>query len=375
MSRESKSLVKEEQITGLKQDEQYKRWITDVSRRFKSSQIKAAIKVNDEMLRFYWALGRDISHMSQHYGYGSGFYKQISADLSRMLPDVKSFSATNLRYMVWFYELYQNLPQVGENSKQDRILPQLGVKSDEIQDNEIFLIPWGHQKLIIDKCKGNRDKALFYVHKTLENSWSRAVLLNFFDTDLFERQGKAITNFAHTLPEPLSDLAQQITKDPYTFDFLTLTERYEEKELKQALIGNIERFLMELGRGFAYMGREYRLEVGSEERFIDMLFYHTGLHCYVVIEVKVQKFDPADLGQLGFYVSAVNHILKKDGDNPTIGLLVCKTKDDVVAQYTLEGTNLPLGISEYELSKLYPVDFKSSLPNIEEIEAELSRDL
>ena len=196
-------------------------------------------------------------------------------------------------------------------------------------------------------------------------------MLNFLDTDLFERQGKAITNFAHTLPEPLSDLAQQITKDPYNFDFLTLTERYEEKELKQAWIGNIERFLMELGKGFAYMGREYRLEVGGEERFIDMLFYHTGLHCYVVIEVKVQKFDPADLGQLGFYVSAVNHILKKDGDNPTIGLLVCKTKDDVVAQYTLEGINLPLGISEYELSKLYPADFKCSLPTIAEIEGEL----
>ena len=164
MSRESKSLVKEEHITGLKQDELYKRRITDVSRRFKSCQIKAAIKVNDEMLRFYWALGRDISHMSQQYDYGSGFYKQISADLSSMLPDVKSFSATNLRYMVWFYELYQNLPQVGVNSKQDRTLPQVGVKSDEIQNNGIFLIPWGHQKLIIDKCKGNRDKALFYVH-------------------------------------------------------------------------------------------------------------------------------------------------------------------------------------------------------------------
>ena len=371
MRKKSKSLVEDEQIIGMMQDDQYKRWITDVSRRFKSSQIKAAIKVNDEMLRFYWSIGRDISHMSHQYGYGSGFYKQISADLSRMLPDVKSFSATNLRYMVWFYELYQTLPQPGVKSEQDKNLPQVGVNSDENQNDWIFLIPWGHQKLIIDKCKGNRDKALFYVHKTLENSWSRAVLLNFLDTDLFERQGKAITNFEHTLPEPLSDLAQQIIKDPYNFDFLTLTERYEEKELKQALIGNIERFLMELGKGFAYMGREYRLEVGNEERFIDMLFYHTGLHCYVVIEVKVQKFDPADLGQLGFYVSAVNHILKKDGDNPTIGLLVCKTKDDVVAQYTLEGTNLPLGISEYELSKLYPVDFKSSLPTIDEIEGKV----
>lgn len=393
MSKESKSLVKGEQITGLMQDDQYKHWITDVSRRFKNSQIKAAIKVNDEMLRFYWSIGRDISHMSQQYGYGSGFYKQISADLSRMLPDVKSFSATNLKYMRYFFELYST-----EQSHQQLADDSLGPNRQQLADDfpeaneqpagnnlevavnasvtqEICLIPWGHNILILDKCKGNRDKALFYVHKTLENSWSRAVLLNFLDTDLFERQGKAITNFEHTLPEPLSDLAQQIAKDPYNFDFLTLTERYEEKELKQALIGNIERFLMELGKGFAYMGREYRLEVGNEERFIDMLFYHTGLHCYVVIEVKVQKFDPADLGQLGFYVSAVNHILKKDGDNPSIGLLVCKTKDDVVAQYTLEGTNLPLGISEYELSKLYPVDFKSSLPNIEEIEAELSRDL
>ena len=380
MCKESKSLVEDEQIIGLMQDDQYKRWITDVSRRFKSSQIKAAIKVNDEMLRFYWSLGRDIVEMKAESRWGTAFFEVLSKDITQIIPDSKGFSPRNLRYMRDYYVLFNSakefLPQVVAKSDQAKSLPQLGVKSESVSvSDEIFLIPWGHIRTIIDKCKGNRDKALFYVHKTLENSWSRAVLLNFLDTDLFERQGKAITNFAHTLPEPLSDLAQQITKDPYTFDFLTLTERYEEKELKQALIGNIERFLMELGKGFAYMGREYRLEVGNEERFIDMLFYHTGLHCYVVIEVKVQKFDPADLGQLGFYVSAVNHILKKDGDNPTIGLLVCKTKDDVVAQYTLEGTNLPLGISEYELSKLYPVDFKSSLPNIEEIEAELSRDL
>lgn len=380
MSKESKSLVKDEQIAGMKQDDQYKRWITDVSRRFKSSQIKAAIKVNDEMLRFYWSLGRDIVEMKAESQWGIAFFEVLSKDITQIIPDSKGFSPRNLRYMRDYYVLFNSakefLPQVVAKSDQAKSLPQLGVKSEGVSVfDEIFLIPWGHIRTIIDKCKGNRDKALFYVHKTLENSWSRAVLLNFLDTDLFERQGKAITDFAHTLPEPLSDLAQQITKDPYNFDFLTLTERYEEKELKQALIGNIERFLMELGKGFAYMGREYRLEVGNEERFIDMLFYHTGLHCYVVIEVKVQKFDPADLGQLGFYVSAVNHILKKDGDNPTIGLLVCKTKDDVVAQYTLEGTNLPLGISEYELSKLYPVDFKSSLPNIEEIEAELSRDL
>lgn len=376
MSIKSKSLVEDEQSIGLMQDDQYKRWITDVSRRFKSSQIKAAIKVNDEMLRFYWSLGRDIVEMKAESRWGTAFFEVLSKDITQIIPDSKGFSPRNLRYMRDYYVLFNSakefLPQVVAKSDQAKSLPQLGVKSEGVSvSDEIFLIPWGHIRTIIDKCKGNRDKALFYVHKTLENSWSRAVLLNFLDTDLFERQGKAITNFEHTLPEPLSDLAQQITKDPYNFDFLTLTERYEEKELKQALIGNIERFLMELGKGFAYMGREYRLEVGNEERFIDMLFYHTGLHCYVVIEVKVQKFDPADLGQLGFYVSAVNHILKKDGDNPTIGLLVCKTKDDVVAQYTLEGTNLPLGISEYELSKLYPVNFKCSLPTIAEIEGEL----
>ena len=376
MSIKSKSLVEDEQSIGLMQDDQYKRWITDVSRRFKSSQIKAAIKVNDEMLRFYWSLGRDIVEMKAESRWGTAFFEVLSKDITQIIPDSKGFSPRNLRYMRDYYVLFNSakefLPQVVAKSDQAKSLPQLGVKSEGVSvSDEIFLIPWGHIRTIIDKCKGNRDKALFYVHKTLENSWSRAVLLNFLDTDLFERQGKAITNFEHTLPEPLSDLAQQITKDPYNFDFLTLTERYEEKELKQALIGNIERFLMELGKGFAYMGREYRLEVGNEERFIDMLFYHTGLHCYVVIEVKVQKFDPADLGQLGFYVSAVNHILKKDGDNPTIGLLVCKTKDDVVALYTLDGTNLPLGISEYELSKLYPVNFKCSLPTIAEIEGEL----
>lgn len=173
------------------------------------------------------------------------------------------------------------------------------------------------------------------------------------------------------MPAPQGELAQQITKDPYTFDFLAIREKYEEEELKDALIANIEKFLLELGRGFAYMGREFRLEVGNEEKFMDMLFYNTNLHCYIVVEVKITKFKAADLGQLGLYVSAVNHILKKDADNPTLGLLICKSKDDIVAQYSLESSAVPIGISEYELSKVYPVDFKSSLPTIEEIEESL----
>ena len=229
-------------------------------------------------------------------------------------------------------------------------------------------IPWGHLRCIIDSCKGNAKKAIFFINETLEHNWSRPVLLNFLDTDLYERQGKSITNFTNTLPAVQGELAQQITKDPYTFDFLKLREKYDERDLKEALITNIEKFLLELGRGFAYMGREFRLEIGKEEKFMDMLFYNTNLHCYVVVEVKISKFKAGDLGQLGLYVSAVNHILKKDVDNPTIGLLICKSKDNIVAQYSLESSALPIGISEYELSKLYPSDFKSSMPTIEEIE-------
>lgn len=235
----------------------------------------------------------------------------------------------------------------------------------------VFRIPWGHNRTIIDKCKNNVDKALFYVRKTLENNWSRDVLVNFLDTDLFERQGKAITNFANTLPSVQGDLAQAITKDPYNFDFLTLREQYDEKELKDALINKVNNFLIELGTGFAYMGREVRITVGEVEKFIDMLFYNTQRHCYVVVEIKTGKFDSSYAGQLGTYVVAINHQMKTENDNPTLGLLICKDMDTVEAQYALESTSQPLGISSYELSKLIPEEFKGSLPTIEEIEAEL----
>ena len=197
-------------------------------------------------------------------------------------------------------------------------------------------------------------------------------MLNFLSTDLYERQGKAITNFNSRLPVPQGDLAQEMTKDPYNFDFLTLTENYNEKELKDALENNIVKFLLELGRGFAFVGREYRLLIGESEKFIDLLFYNINLHCYVVVEVKTDKFDSGHIGQLGTYIAAVNHMLKSDRDNPTIGLLICKEKDNVLARYSLESSNEPIGISEYELSKLYPSDFKGSLPSIEEIEQQLT---
>jgi len=361
----------------IKPDAAYRQWITEISRRFKQSQIKAALKVNAEMLRFYRSLGRDIHNIKTEKRAGNEIYHIISADLQNELPDVKSFSPTNLKYMQYFYEMYlspqvgdlnvgMTSPQLGDYSPEQKTRPQVG---DDFR--EIFCIPWGHNKLIIDKCKGNRDKALFYVRETLKNNWSRAMLLNFLDTDLYERQGGAVTNFRLTLPSPQSELAQQITKDPYNFDFLTLTKDYNEKELKDALMDNITKFLLELGNGFAFVGREYRIEIGSTENFIDMLFYNINLHCYVVIEVKITEFEASYTGQLGTYVVAVNHQLKSEQDGPTLGLLVCKNKDDVKAAYALEASSQPLGVSEYELSRLIPEEFKGTLPTIEEIESEL----
>jgi predicted nuclease of restriction endonuclease-like (RecB) superfamily len=349
----------------IKKDNAYISWIKDISLRYKKSQIKAATKVNAEMLQFYWTLGHDIHIRKASAQYGDNFFKQLSLDLQAELPDVKSFSQSNLRYMMRFYLLYKDLifPQLGEETS-SQIFPQPG--------EDLFSVPWGHHKYIIDKFSNNPQKALFYVHKTIENEWSRAMLLNFLDTDIYERQGKAISNFSLTLPNPQSDLAQELTKDPYNFDFISLSEKYKEKELKEALEKSIARFLLELGTGFAYMGKEYRILIGNTEKFIDMLFYNIKLRCYVVVEIKTEAFDSAHIGQLGTYVSAVNHKIKSRDDAPTIGILICKTKDNVLAQYALESSSQPIGISEYELSKLYPADFKGTLPSIDELEKGLS---
>ena len=358
----------------IKADNEYKNWIEDISKRFRQCQIRASLKVNSDMLKFYWSLGRDIVGLSDKNGYGSDFYRVISSDLKDIFPNLKSFSPTNLKYMRYFYEMYPNAENRQQVADELVIIENRQQVADDLGMQIIFMIPWGHQMLLLDKCKGNQEKALFYVKKTFENNWSRAVLLNFLDTDLYEREGKAVTNFELTLPEIESDLAIQITRDPYNFDFLTIRKKYDEKELKDALMDNIEKFLLELGNGFAFVGREVRIEMGETENFIDMLFYNIKLHCYAVVEVKVEDFDSRDMGQLGTYMVAVNHKLKGENDNPTIGLIICKSKDNVKAQYALEASSQPMGISEYEISKFMPEDFKSSLPTIEEIEAELSYD-
>ena len=366
-------------------DSEYKQWIQSLSKRYRQSQIKAAVHVNHEMLAYYWQLGRDIVQLNAEQRWGSGFMRSLSQDLKEELPDATGLTRTNLYYCKKFYLLYNQedviVPQVGgklESTTDTKIVPQVGEKiQDEILPKVgaqiqtlLSAVPWGHHKYIMDKCGEDTARALFYVRQTVENGWSRAVLLNWLDSNLYERQGKALTNFSATLPEETSDLAREITKDPYDFGFAGITGKYNEKTMKAALLTNMTQFLVELGTGFAYVGREYRLKIGETENLIDLLFYNLTLRCYVAIEVKIDKFDARDIGQLGTYVTAVNHILRDpEKDNPTIGLLVCKSKDNTLAQYALESSSQPLGISEYELQKLYPAKVEGTIPTIAEIES------
>ena len=344
-------------------DKDYIRWVEDLSVRYRQSQIKAAVRVNRELLKYYWELGRDIEEMRVEERWGEKVIKNLSVDLQRKNLNATGLSRTNIYYAKKFYLLY---------SQYLKVVPQPVGQLEEM----LFSIPWGHHRYLMDRYSKEPAKALFYVRKTMEEGWSRDTLLNFMDNGLYEREGKALTNFTRTLPETTSDLAQELTKDPYNFAFTGITQPYNEHILKDALLANISQFLLELGTGFAYIGKEYRLQIGQKEKFIDLLFYNLNLSCYVVIEVKIGEFDFQDLGQLSGYVVACNHILRKEGrDNPTIGLLICRQKDSMLAQYALEGNNLPLGISEYELSKLYPEKVEGTMPTIEEIEARLGENL
>lgn len=351
-------------------DSDYIQWIKELSSRYRRSQIKAAVKVNQEMLQFYWELGRDIVERDAENHYGSKFYTSLSRDLRAEIQNASGLSERNLRYTKKFYLFYENimetLQQVVADSKEN-ILQQLAAK--------LFSLPWGHLLLLMDKFANQPEKAWFYICQSVNEGWSRNILLNYLDTDLYERQGKALTNFGQTLPDETSDLAQEITKDPYDFAFTGITGHYNEQLLKDKLLGNITQFLIELGTGFAYVGKEYRIQVGEREQFIDLLFYHLKLSCYVIIEVKIGKFDFADIGQLGGYVVSCNHILRKEGrDNPTIGLLICKEKDRIQAQYALESSSQPIAISEYDLEKFFPEKLEGVIPTIEEIETKLNED-
>ena len=361
----------------------FKSWVSQLKQDIRSAQIKAAIKVNTELLRLYWRMGADICEKQKSASWGDGWLKELSRELMTEFPDMKGFSHRNLQYIRQWYLFYNQ-----ENTIVQQVVAQLEdvnvqqpvAKLDDdmrqqhvaqISEDVFFSVPWGHHLYIISQCK-DVSRAVFYLQKTVENGWSRAALLNYLDTNLYERQGKAVNNFNRLLANPQSELAAQTLKDPYNFDFLTLDGEYRERELEHALTHNVTRFLLELGTGFAFVGSQVPLQVGEDTVYPDLLFYHLELRCYVVVELKVTKFKGEHLGQLGVYVSAVNHIKKKPTDNPTIGLLICKTKNNVMAQYALESTNQPIGISEYQLSKLMPEHIQSQLPTIEDIEATLS---
>jgi predicted nuclease of restriction endonuclease-like (RecB) superfamily len=339
--------------------------LVELKQKVRSAQLKAAVAVNTALIEFYFELGKSIAE--KQTAWGTGFLRQLSQDLRSEFPTMEGFSETNLRYCRLFYQYLQVRPQVEDETK-TAIRPQLG---DELLLNAFKSIPWGHIKLIINKIK-DVEAALFYANKTIDEGWSRNILSLQLGNNLYERQGKAIHNFKNTLPEVTSDLAGQLLKDPYQFDFLSLTADYKERELENALVENITKFLLELGSGFAYVGKQVPLQVGDEEFFIDLLFYHLKLRAYVIIELKATDFRPEYAGKLSFYLSAANDLLKHPSDNPTIGLMVCKNKNNVVAEYALKNIMQPIGVSEYELTKLFPEEFKSSLPTIEEIENELS---
>ena len=351
-------------------DAGYREWVREVSSLYHSIVVKAAFSVNRHLLRFYWELGGMIASREEENRYGSAFYVRLETDLRRELPGVGGLSPTNLKYARRFRTLYApllgNRPQLADGSASHAKRPQL-------VDVLLCAIPWGHHRTIIDRCEGEPAKALFFVRKTLENGWSRAVLLNFLDTSLYERDGKAISNFRKRLPEPQGELAQEMTRDPYHFEFLKMTEKIAEADLKSALLTNISDFLLELGTGFAFVGREYRLQIGNREKFLDLLFYHIELRCFVVVEVKTVEFESEHIGQLGAYVAAVNHYLRKPGDNPTIGLLICKTKDAVLARFALEASGEPIAVSEYQLERIYTRAARRALPSIRDIEGRLSK--
>ena len=361
----------------------FKSWVSQLKQDIRSAQIRAAIKVNTELLRLYWRIGADICEKQKSASWGDGWLKELSRELMTEFPDMKGFSHRNLQYIRQWYLFYNQentIVQQAVAQLEDVNVQQAVAKLDDdmrqqtvaqISEDVFFSVPWGHHLYIISQCK-DVSRAVFYLKKTVENGWSRAVLLNYLDTNLYERQGKAVNNFNRLLANPQSELAAQTLKDPYNFDFLTLDGEYRERELEQALTHNVTRFLLELGTGFAFVGSQVSLQVGEDTVYPDLLFYHLELRCYVVVELKVTKFKGEHLGQLGVYVSAVNHIKKKPTDNPTIGLLICKTKNNVMAQYALESTNQPIGISEYQLSKLMPEHIQSQLPTIEDIEATLS---
>lgn len=374
MSEESKPHVVKSHDIGL--DSDYVSWVHDVKQRYVSAQIKSAVKVNTEQLFFNWQLGRDLVERKAEEKWGKGIVEQLSLDLQNEFPKAKGFSARNLWNMKKWYLFYSENESFSELAY--RMEESLDMKSlklhqlgAEMEFPSVFgFVPWRHHVEIVTKCK-TIEEALFYVRKTIEESWSRSVLIDNIKAHLYQSSGNALTNFAEKLPTIQRKLAQEIVKDTYDFGFVSLPAGYDEKELEDALEQNITRFLLELGSGFAFIGRQKEIIVAGKTRKIDMLFYHIKLRCYVVVELKAVSFEPEFAGKLNFYVNAVNQLMKTDDDNPTIGLLICKDKDQTEVQWAFQGIETPMGVATCDNIRMNEI--KSQLPSEEAIQKRLEQ--
>ena len=329
--------------------EGYTDWLQSLKTRIHSAQQRATLAVNRELVLLYWQIGRDILARQASQGWGAKVIERLAHDLRVAFPQMKGFSPRNLKYMRAFAEAWPEAEFV------QAVLAQF---------------PWYHQLALLDKLS-SPDERRWYADQAIQHHWSRNVLVMQMETRLHERSGSAISNFDERLPKPQSDLARESLKDPYRFDFLGLGEQAQEREIEHALVKHVTEFLLELGAGFAFVGRQVLLDVGGEEFFIDLLFYHLKLRCYVVVELKAGKFKPEHLGQLGFYLTAVDRQVKSEHDQSTIGLLLCKSKNKVVAEYALGDKSQPMGVAEYRLIESLPAELQTSLPSIEQIENEL----
>lgn len=371
-------------------DPTYKQWITELKEKVRSAQAKAAVAVNSGLILLYWDLGKMI--VEKQTAYGTGFLSQLSKDLSVAFPDMKGFSRRNLSSMGQFYRFYAplnwqqpvaNLKKMPDTSNLQQPVAKLENSDvdthdenklsiqNEIRQQAVAQIPWGHNILIFTKSVSLAE-AQFYCQQTIANGWSREVLALQLKSNLYQRAGKAINNFSQTLTSPQSDLAQETLKDPYAFDFISIAQPYRERDIENQLVQHITKFLLELGKGFAFVGQQYHLEIAGNDYYIDLLFYHTRLKCYVVIELKNTRFIPEYAGKLNFYLSAVDSLLKDESDKPTIGIILCREKNNIEAEFSLRDLNKPIGISEFNLTEILPEELKSSLPTIEEIENEFN---
>lgn len=350
-------------------DSEYKSWLIELKDKIRSAQLKASLGVNEQMILLYWDIGKSIVQKQAERQWGSKIIEQMAKDLKAEVSDTKGFSRTNLFSMRQFYLFYKDqaiIHQLGGQLKNE-----IGNKSVDLisQDSILTKVPWRHHVVIMNKCK-LPEHAIFYLQQTIQNNWSRNVLEIQLESKLIDRLGKAPNNFELTLPKHQSDLAKETLKDPYKFDFLTLERDIQELELEKQLTENITKFLLELGKGFAFVGRQYLLQIGGKERKIDLLFYHTRMHCYVVIDLKMGEFEPEFAGKMNYYLSAIDSLLKTEHDNPSIGIILCKSKEQIEVEFALRDISKPMGISEFTFKEL-PANIQKNMPTVEEIENEL----